>query len=71
MQAVLIRCLSVAMMALCAITVEEFQGGLLLRRAGVRWMSKNEFEETITFFPDPDSIGDRTRFLRDWSGLRP
>ena len=45
--------------------LEEFQGGMLCQREDIRWMSKNEFEETITFSPDPDSIGQRTRFVRD------
>lgn len=51
--------------------LEEFQGKTLVERGNIRWMSKNEFEDTIAFSPNPDVIGERFRFVREWrDGIR-
>jgi hypothetical protein len=45
---------------------EDHQGETLVERGNMRWISRNEIEYTVTFSPDPNGIGRRLRFVREW-----
>jgi antitoxin component YwqK of YwqJK toxin-antitoxin module len=45
--------------------LELFQGETLVERDDIRWIGRNEFEGTVTFSPDPNLIGHRSRFVRE------